>query len=257
MSEDIKNEEVTTGEFSHEYVQEELIEATKSLRNTQIYGSVAVFGLMCWLFSIAGGFASNLEPKEAAKIAKGLVVQRLDEAEPQVRDYLSQEIPKMIESVPDYAKKQLPVYRESVEETLEEQLANLADDTSENLDNALDTFLIENEDRFKTIILSGQDKETTDEVAQDMRYMFMEYLTKPTEDGESIQHKLDESLKSLHRVEQKTSRLASANDLSASEAKQRRAIASLFKHVQTNKDLINVPSVDTYQDSAKQILSGF
>lgn len=257
MSEEIKNEEVTTDNFAHNYVEEELVATTASLRNTQIYGSIAVFGVMCWMFSIAGGFASNLEPTEAAKIAKGLVVQRLDEAQPQVRDYLSQEIPKMIESVPDYAKSQLPVYRESVEETLEEQLENLADDTSKNLDEALDAFLLENEDQFKTIILSGQDKETTDEVATEMRYMFMAYLTEPGKDGESIQYKLDESLKALKQMEDKTARLATASNLSASELKQRRAIAGLFKHVQSNRDMINLPKTEDYQEGAKQLLTGF
>lgn len=258
MSEETKFEETPVEATTPAvYVEEELMATANALKNTQIWGSVAVFGLMCWMFSIAGGFASNLEPKEAAKIAKGLVVQRLDEAQPQLQDYLSREIPAMIESVPDYAKSQLPIYRESVEQSLEEQLTALADDTSKNLDEALTVFLTEHEDEFKTIILAGQDKESTDQVAADMKEMFLVYLTEPTEDGESIQFKLDESLKALKQVEAKTHRLASAANLSASEAKQRRAIASLFKTVQDNRDNLPIPSAETYQNEVKNVLSSF
>lgn len=258
MSEEAKIEETTGAEnVAQSYVEQELVDAAKSLKNTQIYGSLAVFGVMCWLFSIAGGFASNLEPKEAAKIAKGLAVQQLEVAQPQVKDYLAQEIPAIIESVPEYALGQLPIYRESVEQTLEDQLAALARDTSGNLDQALDVFLAENEDQFKTIILAGQDQETTDDVAREMRYMFLAYLTEPGKDGESIQDKLDESLKALRTVEHKTARLASATNLSASEKQQRRAIASLFKTVQDNRDNLPIPSADDYQNQVKNILTGF
>lgn len=244
------------GELSHKYVEQELNEANKALQNTQIWGSVAVFGLMCYLFSIAGGFASNLQPKEAAKITKGLIVQRLDSAQEQVESYLGKEIPTMIESVPDYAKSQLPIYRESIENTLEGELAKLADDTSSNLDKSLDTFLIQNQDEFKTIILSGQDKETTDKVAGQMKDMFLSYLTEPTEDGESIQDKLDQSLKALHEVEVKTAHLANGSNLTAQEQKQRRAIACLFKTVQDHKGELNIPKKEDVQAVVKTAMYG-
>ncbi len=244
-------EEVKVAEVSAQtYVENELVAVAKALQNTQIWGTVVLVGISVWMFSIAGGFASNLQPKEAAKIANGLISQRLEEAQPQVKDYLSTEIPKIIESVPEYALAQMPVYRETIEQTLEDQLHALASDTSQQLDSALDAFLLEQEDEFKTIILAGQDKETTDEVAAHMREMFVAYLTEDHGQGESIQEKLDESFKALMEVEAKTKRLATAPDLSASEKKQRRAIACLFHTVQTNRDTIIAP-IQQLQNNAQ------
>lgn len=235
-----------------EYVREEMDQVRKLLKNTQIYGSVCVFGLMMYMFSIANGFASNLEPKEAAKIAKGLVVQQLEGAQPQLSSYLSTEIPSLIKSVPEYAKNQMPIYRESLEETLELQFDTLATDTSDTLDYVLTEFLNDNEDQFKTIILAGQDKETTDEVAAAMKLMFMDYLTERHGEDESIQEKLDKALAALKEVEAKTHRLAHAGDLDKSEKNMRRAIACLFTTVQENKDA--VPTIDVA--ASQQAVSG-
>ena len=144
MSEQPKEEVVIDpAELAQDYVNAELVAVNKSLKNTQVWGTVVLAGISIWMFSIAGGFASNLQPKEAAKIAQGLISQRLEEAQPQVKEYLSTEIPKVIESVPEYALSQLPVYRETVEQTLEDQLHSLALDTSTQLDSALDGFLEE------------------------------------------------------------------------------------------------------------------
>lgn len=251
MSEQPKEEVVVDpAELAQDYVNAELVAVNKSLKNTQVWGTVVLAGISIWMFSIAGGFASNLQPKEAAKIAQGLISQRLEEAQPQVKEYLSTEIPKVIESVPEYALSQLPVYRETVEQTLEDQLHSLASDTSTQLDSALDGFLEEHQDEFKTIILAGQDKETTDEVASHMRTMFVSYLTESHGEDESIQDKLDESFKALMEVEAKVKRLAYANDLSSSEKKQRRAIACLFTTVQNNRDAIVAP-VEAFQNQAK------
>ncbi|MDI9641093.1 hypothetical protein QPK87_05375 [Kamptonema cortianum] len=231
-------------EAAMSFISNEVAEQKKALANTQIYGSMFVFGLMCFLFSISGGFASNLQPKEAAKITKGLVAERMQEAQPQISEYLRQEIPAWIESAPEYAKSQLPVYRANVENALEVELEKLASNTSSQLDEALTAFLLQNEDQFKTIILAGQDKETTDEVARNMREMFLAYLTEPHGEDESIQTKLDKALIALKEIETKTSRLAHASDLDPTELKTRRAIACLFKTIDENKEAWNLPQAD-------------
>lgn len=238
-----------------EFIGAELDSTRKALQSTQIYGSMFVFALMVTLFSIANGFATNLEPKEAAKIAKGLVAQRLDGAQMEVSNYLREEIPAWITSAPDYAKSQLPVYRESVEETLETEFEKLASESSTTLDEALTGFLKANEDEFKTIILAGQDKETTDEVAKHMKDMFLSYLTESHDGKESIQDKLDKSLAALKEIEKKTTRLATAGDLDPTEKKTRRAIACLFNTIDTNKDAWNLPTKEQSQNTVAEHLT--
>lgn len=253
-AEDKTIEEVTGEEVSARYLEQELASAKKSLQTTQIFGSVFVFGMMCFLFSIANGFATNLEPKTAAKITKGLVVQRLDEVQPQISAYLQQEIPTFIKGVPTMAKNQLPILREDLEDTLEAEIEKLAHETSGQLDEALDAFLIEKQDEFKTIILAGQDKESTDEVAAAMRDMFVEYLSEDHGQDESIQSKLDESLVALKDIAHRTHRMAYASDLDAVEKKTRRAVACLFTTVRDNKDAMNLPTQEGAQATAATLL---
>lgn len=243
------------GSVASEFLQEELVNARKGLKNTQIVGSVLTLGCMVWMFSIAGGFAKNLDPQEAAKITKGMIVQQLDVAQPQISNYLATEIPAFIEGAPDFAKDQLPIYRESLEQTLETEFDKLASDTSSNLDAALDAFLLENQEQLKTIILMGQDKETTDEVATMMRAMFIDYLTLPQDDGESIQLKLDKALVALNEVEVKTWRLAHGHDLDSQEKKLRRAVACLFTTVRDNHDAIPRPDVTGFQNGLAEAMA--
>lgn len=242
--------ELSTAEL---YVEEELKAVKKNLQNTQIFGSAFVFGIMCFLFSIANGFASNLEPKEAAKITKGLVMQRLEEAQPQLSTYLSTEIPSLIKQVPDLAAEQMPIIREDLETNIEAEIEKLANETSTQLDEALDMFLVEKQDEFKTIILAGQDKETTDEVAAAMRQMFLDYLTENHGEDESIQHKLDQALVSLHEIQKKTHRMAYGKDLDAVEKKTRRAIACLFNTVNEHKGALGLPT----KEEAQGTVAGF
>lgn len=250
MSEEIQ----VTEEVASKYVEAELEATKKALQGMQIFGSVFVFALMCSLFSIANGFSKNLDPKEAAQITKGLVVQRLDDVQPQASEYLRTEIPALIKSVPDMAKSQLPVLREDLENSLTVEIEGLAKETSSQLDSALDAFLVEKQDEFKTIILAGQDKETTDEVAVAMREMFLAYLTEDHGQDESIQTKLDKALVALKDIEKRTNRMAYASDLDAVEKKTRRAVACLFTTVQDNKDALPVISKESAQSTVAGLL---
>lgn len=247
------DEEQTPTVSPEQFIEQELTTLRKNLQFTQVGGSAAMFAIMCFLFSIANGFATNLEPSTAAKITKGLVVQRLEEAQPQISSYLKTEIPGFIKQVPGLAKEQLPIVRENVENTLESEIEKLATDTSDQLDQALSTFLIEKQDDFKTIILAGQDKETTDEVAAAMRNMFIAYLSESHNGEESIQEKLDKSLISLKEIENKTHRLAYGKSLDGVELKTRRAIACLFGTVSENRDALALPT----QAQAQNTVAGY
>lgn len=246
----------TTVEMTPElYVEKELAEVKKSIRTVQIGGSLVVATLAIWLGSIAQGFHSNLQPDQAAKIAQGVLAERIEEAQPQLSTYLREQIPSMIEQVPDYAKQQMPVFRENIEAELEARLAEFAKETAGQLDTSLDAFLEAHRGEMQTIILAGQDKETTDEVAADLREMFISYLADASENGESLQDKFDKSLTALHEIERKTSHLAQAKNLTPQEWKTRRAIAVLFKTIDENKGAWQIPSKDEIQDTLRAALS--
>ncbi len=237
-----------------QFVSDELASAKKALAGTQIWGSIFVLAVACVLGGIGNGFASNLAPKEAAKITKGMIMQRLDGLQEQASTYLKEQIPSYIEQAPDWAMAQLPEYRNSLEEKLEEQFSSFAHETSGKLDTTFDTFIDENADDFKTIILNGQDKETTDAVAAHLRDSFMAYLTEPGEDGESVQDKFDKSLEMLQEIEQKTHWLAFGKGLNPTDLKTKRAVAVLFGTITENKDLMPIPSKEDVQGAVSSIL---
>lgn len=238
-----------TAYTAQEFVTEELAAAKKNLAGTQIWGSAFVLAVACVLGGIANGFATNLAPKEAAKITKGLVMQRLDGLQEQASNYLKEQIPSYIEQAPEWAMAQLPEYRTSLENKLEEQFHSFASEASGKLDTTFDAFIEENADQFKTLILEGQDQATTDEVAAHLRDSFMAYLSEPGEDGESVQDKFDESLKMLDEIEQKTHYLAFGKDLSPVDQKTRRALAVLFGTITENADLMPIPKKEDIQDA--------
>jgi len=249
-----ENVETTEVMTSDEYIVNELIEVRKGIRNVQIGGSLVVAVLAIWLGSIAQGFSSNLQPETAAKIAQGVLAERLEEAQPQLSGYLRETIPSMIKQVPDYAKEQMPIFRENIENELEMRLAEFSKETSAQLDTSLDTFLEGHREEMQTIILAGQDKETTDEVAADLKEMFISYLSESTDGGESLQDKFDKSLSALHEIERKTSYLAKGKGLTAQEWKTRRAIAVLFKTIDENKDAWKIPGKEEIQDTLRAAL---
>lgn len=238
-----------------EYIQNELAATQQALKNTRLYGSLGVLAIAVWLLGIGQGFASNLQPEEAAKITKGLVATKLEEAQPQISEYLRTEIPAFIEGMPEMATSQFPEYRQQVEATLESHLASIAKNTSDELDHALDTYLNEHKDQFKTIILEGQDKNATNEVAASMREMFESYLTEPQEDGESIQFKLNESLAALNHVEKTVHHLAHAKKLTAQEKRMKRALACLFSTVRDNRDSVKLTELETWQSNITDTLT--
>ncbi len=239
---------------SDEYIVNELVEVRKGIRTIQIGGSLVVAALAIWLGSIAQGFSSNLQPDTAAKIAQGVLAERIEEAQPQLSSYLKDQIPSMIKQVPDYAKEQMPIFRENIEHELEMRLAEFSKETASQLDTSLDAFLEGHRDEMQTIILAGQDKETTDEVAADLREMFISYLSDTTENGESLQDKFDKSLSALHEIEKKTSFLAKGKGLNAQEWKTRRAIAVLFKTIDENKDAWQLPNKEEIQETLRAAL---
>lgn len=245
----IENEEQTVN--TEQYIQEEIEATKKSLLTTQIVGSAVVVVLFFYLGSIALRFQQNLEPTEAATITKGIVVQKVDEAAPKFTEYIKEQTPALIRQVPDYAIEQLPGYREQVEQRLESQFLAYCKDTSDELSNSMDNFLAANQDSFEQIMLTGTNEHETNVLAENLRVMFVDYLQNESDGGETISYKLNKALSSLHEIEQKTTRLASASDLTPQELKTRKAIAVMLSTI----DNAGLPQVETLGGTESEVAS--
>jgi hypothetical protein len=247
----VTQESVTPSMIADQFVASEIAKTRSALKQTQIAGTIIFLFVFFYIGGIAMKFHRSLQPDEAATIAKGFVAQRVDEGAPQITDYLKREIPTVIEKAPDYVKQQLPQYRTQLEDRLEQEFKKYTDDTSTQLSNELDKFLADNKDQFKTLILNGQDPQAAQQMAANLRQLFITYLAEKSDGGESIQDKLDQSLEALGKIKAMTTKLAAGKNLNDTEKKTRQAIAVLLTTIDQKQAEDPLPTKDQIVDAGK------
>jgi len=233
--------------IAERYVAQELVESRASLKRTQIIGvvmTVLVVGSMAFLTS---GWRSNLEPNAAAEIATGLASQRVDDLTPQFADYVRTEVPKAIRSAPDELIKRLPEYRENLEQRVETDLRARSADATKRLHDELFTYLSAHKEAVGELLKNANDPAKADEIGKGLEDEFRKFLKEEKVGDDTIQAKLDNTLKALSQVEQRTAHLAANQGLTPSEQKARHAVAMLMKRIDFAKDAsgpIKLPTID-------------
>ncbi|CAN5494756.1 hypothetical protein BH11ARM2_BH11ARM2_22480 [soil metagenome] len=242
----------TAGEhLAENYVHNQLIHARRSLMITR-FGTIAlvlVTGL--YLGYLTQGFRSNLEPTAAAEITRGLVMEKMNDAEPQFASYIREEVPKCIRQAPDYAKEQLPHYRENIEDRVESDLRSYAQTNSDKLSKQLSEFLTAHKDQVNNLIEKGQDAQGADEMGADLEKQFRTFLTEQPVAGDTLQARLDNTLDALNKVQARTAQLAANKGLTPDEQKTRRAIALLMRRISGATN--DIPKLNV--DAIKQQIS--
>ena len=244
-------ETMTPSLVADQFVTTEVAKARGALKQTRIVGTIVFLFVFFYIGSIAVHFHQSLQPSEAAEIAKGMVAERVNDGAPQLTAYLKKEIPDVIAKAPDYVMQELPNYRKQLEDRLEGQFKQYTNETSKQLSDELDQFLENNKDHFKTVILSGQDPQATQELAANLRQLFISYLAEKPEGDESIQQKLDASLDALAKIKTTTTKLAAGKNLTPAEEKTRRAIAVLLTTIDEKKAEDPLPTKDQVVDAGK------
>lgn len=242
---------MTPSMVADQFVASEITKTRSALKQTQIIGTLVFLFVFFYIGSIALRFHRSLQPEEAATIAKGLVAERVTDSGPELTSYLKKEIPAAIEKAPDYVMRELPNYRGQLEDRLEQEFRKYTDDTSAQLSNELDQFLMNNQEQFKTVMLTGQDPEATKALTSNLRQMFVSYLSEKPEGEESVQEKIDESLVALGKIKAMTARLAAGKNLTAPEQKTRRAIAVLLTTIDEKAAQDPLPNKEQMMDAAK------
>jgi hypothetical protein len=230
----------------------ELLRLRKTLRITQIMSVVSVVCAGGYLIYVTNHFKASLEPVEAATIASSLIDQKVEEQTDQMSDYEKKEVPEMISQAPDYVLKHVPDYRKDLEQRIDAQFVTFASSTKEKFGQALDTFLDTNKDSVGTLLQNGNDPAATKTIVNQLNVLFHQHLKMDLIEGESIQHKLDASLNSLARVDERMKRLAAGKNLTQPEQSARRAIAVMLKSIDEKK----VEPVATSQTVTQTIPAG-
>jgi len=239
----------TGGPIAEAYIETAIRRARCGLRATVRLGFIFWGVLSAYLGYITQGFASNLEPIEAATITQGIVQSHLDDYIPEVKRQIKEQIPVLIAKVPDYAKEQLPKYRQTLEDRLAKGIQDYADQTSPAFGADLDKFFIDNKDSVHQLLINSKDPQAMTTLGTNLKQTFIDYLSQTKLGDETLKAKIDASLSDLTAIDARVARLAANKNLTENEKRARRAISILLRSVDENPQLKQaaelVQSIDT------------
>ncbi len=225
---------VTTnaGRAAETFITEEVAEAKRSLMITRIASALLSIFVVVYLGIITKRFQDSMQPANAAEIAHGIVVEKVDDGANSLADEVKRRVPALIEQAPDYAIKQMPLYRERLENQVLGDISGYASQNAPKLGEHLDDFLNAHKDEVKQMLDDGQNPAVTDAVGEQLEQEFLASL-KDTDagGGESYREKMDKSLAALTDIKKKMDHLASNKGLTPAEKKTRRAIAILASKI--------------------------
>jgi hypothetical protein len=229
------------------FIDSELAKSRTHLQRTRIgvVAGVAIVGL--YMGYVTNGFRENLEPKTAALITSSMVSQRMDEAEPQFAEFIRAKVPETIRGAPDYALARMPEYRLAIEEQVESDLRAHAKTSSVKLTEQLTVFLEAHRDQVEGMLLEPDKPAAAEAMGAGLEERFREFLAQQPIAGDTIQSRLDKTLKALTDVEKRVARLVANKGLTPSEQKTRRAIANLMRRI----DAAKVASPEQVLDPSK------
>jgi flagellar biosynthesis chaperone FliJ len=219
--------------IAERFVQQELIDARKSLRMTQIGGTLMALFVAGYIGFITSHLNRTLEPNTAAQVATGLIADQVDTNGPQIAADIKQRIPQLIEQLPDYALKQMPQYRTALENQIENDMQQHFTTSSAELGKSFDELLDANKESIGQMLKDGQDPQAARQVGNAVEAEMLDYMKTTSVNGESLTTKLDEAYDSLSRVEKHMTKLADNKGLTPQEQKARRAIGILAQRVDT------------------------
>ena len=228
----MSEEKTPSGPSPDTYIQEELAAARRSLRTTQILGTIIVVALSIYLIIVTVKLKNYLRPESAAEIATGFVVDQIDRYRGPFLAEVEQRVPAMIQQLPDYVLKQLPIARQRVEETFQTELRKYSESATDKLNADVEQYLKDNKEEIQTILEVSQDPKAVERLGPSIRSQIIEaYLEEEPAEGKSVHEQVATSFAMLQNAQQRIHRLATASDLTPEEQKTRRAIAIIMNTI--------------------------
>ena len=221
------------------YIAQELPKARRALKRARITGLILICFVAAYMGVISTTLKKFLQPKEAAQVASGMLVQHIESAGPALAVQVEREIPLLIRHVPDYVIGQLPAYRQEAEKMVETEFQTHCAAFSKDLGTQLDKLIDEHKAEIKTLLESANDRAALRKTLPDLEQAITVFLTNDS-DGRAVSKHVTELAAALQEIEKRMDRLATASNLSPEELKARRSLALLAKVIQ---DKANIPEV--------------
>ena len=228
-----------TGDAAAAYIAQELPKARKALKRARIIGLVLLCLVGGYISFISVTLVKFFQPREAAQIASGMLMQRVASDGPILALQIEREIPLLIRQLPDYVIHELPAYRQELELSLEGELQAhcvvLSRDVGKELDAQIDT----HQSELKSLLEHPNDRAVIRTVLPDLDQTITGFLTADA-DGKVVQEHITDLAAGLKEVEKHMDRLANGSSLTPEEQKARRSLAVLAKAI---KEKTKVPEV--------------
>lgn len=225
-----ENQSPTGEQTAQQYLQAQLDQARRSLRNTIRASVIVAMIVLGYMSFVTAGIRERLAPESAAELAVGIMTDQVKEKGDIISSRLRAEVPRLVRQLPEYALSQLPVLRADLESEFERDFTSYCKETSQAFETRLDHFLDTHQKDIKEFINNAQDEKAVKILGEDLQKELIAYI-KDKSEGESIQEKIDESLAMLNKTANHLERLAKANNLTDEEKRTRRAVAVLLKKV--------------------------
>lgn len=228
-----------TGDAAAAYIAQELPKARKALKRTRIIGMVLICAVGGYISFISLTLVKFFQPREAAQIASGMVMQRIASDGPVLAAQVEREIPLLIRQLPDYVIHELPGYRQETEQALIGELqvhcAALGRQLGKQMDEQLDSHQAE----LKALLEHPNNRAVLRTVLPDLDQTITSFLTTDA-DGKAVREHITDLAAGLKDIEKRMDRLANGANLTPEEQKARRSLAVLAKAI---KDKTKTPEV--------------
>ncbi|MFM2081409.1 MAG: hypothetical protein RL380_100 [Verrucomicrobiota bacterium] len=223
-----KNTNPAAETAASDYVAQRLELARKSLKRTRLVGTILVVGVAIYMGSIAYVMCGFFQPDQAARVASGMITQRIQANGPILATRIEQEIPALLHQTPDYIKAQLPHLRAHLADQLDHEFFAYCHGMSADLGHKMDLFIDDHKTEIGKLLANGSDRAAVRAALPDFDAVIHDFVQNDTE-GRELKKHIDELAASLKTIETRMARLANATDLTVEEQKARRALAVVTK----------------------------
>ena len=219
------------------YIAQELPKARQALRRARIIGLVLIGLIGGYITAISVTLVKFFQPREAAQIASGMLVQRVETDGPALALQIERQIPLLIREAPDYAIRQLPGYRQELEHGLELELQRHCTILAQQIGKQMDDLIETHQADLKTLLAHPNDRAVLRTVLPDLDQTITGFLAADT-DGKVVQEHITDLAAGLKEIEKRMDHLANGSNLTPEEKKVRRSLAVLAKAI---KDRTKLP----------------
>jgi hypothetical protein len=230
------DEQVPSQTLAEAYLERELIKARRAFRRSGITSLIMICLVGTYMTVLSFVLIRFLQPREAAQVATGILVQHIQNNGPALAAQLEREIPLLIRKAPVHLLQQLPACREHLEKTLALEFHGRCAVFGIELGAQIDRLMEEHKNQIRGLLDNPGDRAQLRAFLPDLQQAITGFLNTDS-DGRQVKKQIAELAATLTQIEQRVDRLANGTNLTLEEQKARRALAMLARVIENQTAL--------------------